>query len=82
MESRWSRKMAGPTAKDGRHDRTWGQLPLNNNRKDFADRPQSVDNLDIYDLHRYNAIGTTYASDVNTIQGQVPLTTPLSSRCP
>ena len=55
---------------DGTID-TWGKAALQNNRTDFAGRPQGRDNFDVYDVHRYSNTG--YAEDQRLFDSRIPL---------
>src|SRR5688572_5303160 len=75
--------VSGPTTKDGASTfNTWGVPALQANRTDYAGRPIAYDNFDTYDLHRYNSTGASFASDINTINANVPLHNPSGATMP
>jgi autotransporter-associated beta strand protein len=46
---------------------TFGKAALNANRTDYAGRPIAYDNFDTYDVHRYNSLGSSFASDQSDV---------------
>jgi hypothetical protein len=51
---------------------TWGKAALNSNRTDFQGNPSPHDIFNVYDVHRYNATGPTFAADQRLFDQRIP----------
>ncbi len=51
----------------------FGKEGLQANRTDYAGRPIPYDNFDTYDVHRYNNLGSSFASDQTLYDSKIPL---------